>query len=339
MQLLIISGFLGSGKTTLLQAIAKSLTDAGRTVAIIENEVGKVGIDDRFLVAQGLQVRELYSGCVCCTLRLDLVATLRAIETELAPDIVILEPSGVASPSSVKDAFTGYDGRLDGCLLLVLVDAPRHELIAKRCAPFFEASVQAADLVVLTKVDAAPTETRAAMLAEFARLNPQAPAFAISAQTGDKLQPFLDEVVRRLTLTGARPADSAPRMAAKPAPRPDVVVCSEELILTFAAEVNAAELMDAVTTLVGGLASNLRDKGHAILGHIKAILEVPGNGYCIVSVTRPDEAPQRRSTLGGPVRNATLRVNAILCGVSSSELAATLRDGLANLQQQFTRPP
>ena len=75
MNLFVIAGFLGSGKTSLLLAVAKAVSESGRKMAIIENEVGKVGIDDIVLRAEGLPVREIYSGCVCCSLRLDLINT------------------------------------------------------------------------------------------------------------------------------------------------------------------------------------------------------------------------------------------------------------------------
>ena len=88
MDKIIISGFLGSGKTTLLLRIAKSLVeDSGRKIAIIENEIGKVGVDDQTIAAEGLTVKELFSGCVCCSLRLDLINTLLELERNVNPDI------------------------------------------------------------------------------------------------------------------------------------------------------------------------------------------------------------------------------------------------------------
>ncbi len=68
MKLIVVAGFLGSGKTSLLLEIARHLVDDGRTVAVIENEIGEVGIDGRLIAEQGLVVRELFGGCICCTL-------------------------------------------------------------------------------------------------------------------------------------------------------------------------------------------------------------------------------------------------------------------------------
>lgn len=77
MELIIISGFLGSGKTTLLLGMARSLVEASIRVAIIENEVGEIGIDGQYLRQEGLEVQELFGGCICCTLSAGLVPTLR----------------------------------------------------------------------------------------------------------------------------------------------------------------------------------------------------------------------------------------------------------------------
>ena len=76
MRLVLVAGFLGSGKTTLLEHIARQLTAAGRKIAIIENEAGEIGIDGNYLRQNGLEVQELYGGCICCTLSVDLVVTL-----------------------------------------------------------------------------------------------------------------------------------------------------------------------------------------------------------------------------------------------------------------------
>jgi G3E family GTPase len=113
MDILVISGFLGSGKTTLLLAVAKGLVASGRKVAIIENEIGKVGVDGETIAAEGLAVKELFSGCICCSLRINLVNTLLELERTTEPDIVIIEPSGVAGPDLLLAALVGYGGVID----------------------------------------------------------------------------------------------------------------------------------------------------------------------------------------------------------------------------------
>lgn len=111
MRLLIFSGFLGSGKTTLIVALAKRLAIAGHKTCFIVNEVGEVGIDQAVMRDDDLDVWEITAGCICCQLGLDLVATLQEISERYRPAVVIIEASGVATPSGILDALTHYRGR------------------------------------------------------------------------------------------------------------------------------------------------------------------------------------------------------------------------------------
>lgn len=331
MKLLVIAGFLGSGKTTLLLAVARRLASSGQRIAIIENEVGKVGIDDRVLEAEGLTVRELYSGCICCSLRGDLVTSLRQLETEQAPDVVILEPSGVAAPGAILEAFKGYPGRLDGLLLLVLADLPRMERLIGHGMMFFEAGIREAHLVALTKADAAAESLKTASFAEISWLNPHAQVHLLSAQTGNGLEPFLDAVAAQLSTCTAAGIDTRPD---RPAPRPDAAACSEEAMRIFEQAVDAEHLALATAGIVRGLADDLKSLGREVLGHIKAIVEVPGGGYAAFSLTGAETEPQRRGNLaGGPAARATLRVNAILCGVPKAELSSLLQARVETFRQ------
>ncbi len=323
MHLLILSGFLGSGKTTLLLKVARRFTDAGLKVAIIENEAGMVGIDDRIIAAEGFDVRELYSGCICCSLQLDLVRTLALLEEEAHPDIVILEPSGVAAPAAVTGAFRLYSGKIERQLLVVLADLPRMEKLIGKNLPFFETAVQAGEIIALTKADAAPCELREKAFAEIARLNPEAPRFAVSALTGNGMPEFLDVIAGRLL--GDAAAIPAGRTQIRGV-RPDAVVCAETADITAdSAPFDATRLTDSTAALIAGLVEDLRRNEREILGHIKAVLEAPGIGYVTFSFTGPETEPQRKGGIGGPIRKANLRVNAILCGVPEPELAALLQ--------------
>ncbi|MEI8079690.1 MAG: GTP-binding protein [bacterium] len=331
MRLLILSGFLGSGKTTLLLKVARRFTDAGLKVAIIENEAGMVGIDDRIVAAEGFEVRELYSGCICCSLQLDLVRTLALLEAEVHPQVVILEPSGVAAPAAVTGAFRLYSGKIERQLLVVLADLPRLEKLIGKNLPFFETAVQAGELIALTKADAAPDELREKAFAEIARLNPQAPVFALSALTGAGLPEFLEAVAGRLLDAAATIPASRQQIRGV---RPDAVVCAETAdIAADTAPFDAAHLTKSTAALIAGLVTDLRRNEREILGHIKAVLEAPGIGYVTFSFTGPEAEPQCKGGIGGPIRQASLRVNAILCGVPEPELAMLLQARMAEWRQ------
>src|SRR3990172_1541975 len=148
MKLIIVSGFLGSGKTTLLLALVRRLSAGGAgKIVIVENEVGAVGIDNQYLSMRGLEVRELYAGCVCCSLATDLVTTLRQIAAVLQPELVFVEPSGVARPDNLAVTVRRYAREVSAIRVLGLVDATRYEVIKEVVQPLLEATVAAADLL------------------------------------------------------------------------------------------------------------------------------------------------------------------------------------------------
>ena len=127
MKILLLSGFLGSGKTSALLQLAaylvRSSQQGGTSVTIIENEIGEVGVDDKVLKAQGLQVRELFAGCACCTGGADLLADIRTIRDSVGPEWIIIEATGVAYPRQIKES-------VEACFripvkILALADAKR----------------------------------------------------------------------------------------------------------------------------------------------------------------------------------------------------------------------
>jgi G3E family GTPase len=101
---LCIAGFLGSGKTTVLLEVARVMAEDGLKLAVVENEIGEVGIDGSYVRDQGLPVQELFGGCICCTLQAGLAETLLAVESDHDPDWVIIEPTGLAAPGARRSA-------------------------------------------------------------------------------------------------------------------------------------------------------------------------------------------------------------------------------------------
>ena len=108
----IISGFLGAGKTTLIK---KLLSDAykGEQVVLIENEFGEIGIDGGFLKDSGIEIREMNSGCICCSLVGDFGTSLKEVVDKYHPDRILIEPSGVGKLSDVIKAVQGVQGDVD----------------------------------------------------------------------------------------------------------------------------------------------------------------------------------------------------------------------------------
>ena len=171
----IVSGFLGAGKTTLIKKLIKDAL-AGSRVVLIENEFGEIGIDGGFLKEAGIEIREMNSGCICCSLVGDFGTSLREVMNQYAPDRILIEPSGVGKLSdvmkAVQDAAEGSDMALNSAV--AVVDASKCKLYMKNFGEFFINQVECAGTIILTRTDKA-SDARIAECVEILREhNPKA---------------------------------------------------------------------------------------------------------------------------------------------------------------------
>ena len=150
----VISGFLGAGKTTLIK---KLLADAlaGQQIVLIENEFGEIGIDGGFLKDAGIQIREMNSGCICCSLVGDFGTALKEVVETYHPDRVIIEPSGVGKLSDVIHAIenNAEEAGLELDSAATVVDVTKCRIYLKNFGEFFKNQVQAAGTIVLSRMD------------------------------------------------------------------------------------------------------------------------------------------------------------------------------------------
>ena len=150
----IISGFLGAGKTTLIK---KLLRDAfqGEQVVLIENEFGEIGIDGGFLKEAGIQIREMNSGCICCSLVGDFGASLKEVISKYHPDRILIEPSGVGKLSDVIKAVQGVEEET-GLVLnsyTTVVDAKKCKMYMRNFGEFFNNQVEYAGAIIMSRTD------------------------------------------------------------------------------------------------------------------------------------------------------------------------------------------
>ena len=150
----IFSGFLGAGKTTLIRKlIAEGYKN--EKLVLIENEFGEIAIDGGFLKDAGVEITEMNSGCICCTLVGDFTKALHQVIEEYNPDRIIIEPSGVGKLSDVAKAVEGIEGCEIGCKVTV-VDAGKCRMYIRNFGEFFNDQVQHADVIVLSRTDGVP---------------------------------------------------------------------------------------------------------------------------------------------------------------------------------------
>ena len=149
----IFSGFLGAGKTTLIKKLIEEAYK-GEKIVLIENEFGEIGIDGGFLQDAGVQINEMNSGCICCTLVGDFTKALKKVMDDYAPDRILIEPSGVGKLSDVAKAVERVEGAHIGSKVTV-VDAGKCKMYMRNFGEFFNDQVANADLIVLSRTDTA----------------------------------------------------------------------------------------------------------------------------------------------------------------------------------------
>ena len=149
----IFSGFLGAGKTTLIRKLIQEAY-SGEKLVLIENEFGDIAIDGGFLQDAGIEITEMNSGCICCTLVGDFTKALKQVITDYRPDRILIEPSGVGKLSDVAAAVGRVEGTQIGAKITV-VDAGKAKMYARNFGEFFSDQVENADLIVMSRTDTA----------------------------------------------------------------------------------------------------------------------------------------------------------------------------------------
>lgn len=169
----IVSGFLGAGKTTFIKKILEEGIRDEQTV-LIENEFGEIGIDGGFLKNSGIEIREMNSGCICCSLVGDFSESLKEILEKYHPDRIIIEPSGVGKLSDVIAAVSNVesDFGLKNNAAVTIVDAKKIRMYARNFGEFFNNQIENAKLVVLSRTDIMDEEKIAEAVEAVRKINP-----------------------------------------------------------------------------------------------------------------------------------------------------------------------
>ena len=210
----IFSGFLGAGKTTLIKKLIKEAF-AGEQIVLIENEFGEIGIDGGFMREAGIQVNELNSGCICCSLVGDFREALKKVVETYHPDRILIEPSGVGKLSDVTRAVEGVAEDLPVILnsFVTVADVNKVKMYMKNFGEFYDDQVSHASCIILSRTGNASEEKVAAAVALLAEKNPTATIVTTdwTVLTGAQIVSVMDgkrDLVAEL-LTEARAANVA----------------------------------------------------------------------------------------------------------------------------------
>ena len=198
-----IAGFLGSGKTTAVMKVVDELMKRGHKIAIVVNDVGEINVDAKFIESHGLKAKEIAGGCICCQIAGTFSETLAKLHDSFNPDIVIVEPSGVAIPWGLKRAAEYSEAKTDMIIehapVITLVDATRVDLLVKAVKRLVETQIREADVCFVNKVDSASPADIAKAEKLIKEINPKAEIARMSSETGLGIKYACDLIETRIS--------------------------------------------------------------------------------------------------------------------------------------------
>ena len=290
-ELYLISGFLGAGKTTLLQKLLRE-GFAGRKVALVENDFGAVSLDAKLLKGSGYTVQEMRAGCICCTLNGNFVPALVSLLRRVQPEVVLIEPSGVAKLSDVERLCR--DRRVAALAALkqkiTVMDAAHCASYCENFGAFFEDQVRCADTLVFSHSDTDTPQAEAARrLAQ--KLNPRAVQFfgrwdALSTQ----------EILRVAAPTQAPRRPTLVRRAPEPAPFSTITIAFDHAVNLKQLAARMAKLCDpALGTILRAKGVLQSEKGAVLLQFVcgqwsAEPTNLKGNELCVIGEFSHEQA-------------------------------------------------
>ena len=318
MQILIISGFLGSGKTSILMPFVKQLSAKGKKVAIIENEIGEIGVDDLYLKENGLHVKEIYHGCICCNLRTDLISSLIELERDYKPEVIVMEPTGVADPYLTLSSLSGYPGYVESKTMLSIVDAERFEDIVDLKIPLAIDGVKSADLIALNKIDLISPENLETLKNKIKSINPDSEVKCVSAHDEKLLDDLFELIESKLFSIQIKEEEKRVEIEKKGI-QPSV--CSRSFEFTQD-EICLSELETKkyFEDKLYKIALLLNAAGADLIGNLKLIIKSDKDGYLLISTTSFTRYPEVTGKLPAGYSKVVFNMNAMVYGIEKKRL-------------------
>ncbi len=323
MRLLVLTGFFGSGKTTfLLRALRLATRGAGLRTVIVQNEIGRVGVDPEVFHCDGLIVKELLGGCICCNLSARLVSVLDTLAAEESTDLVCIEASGIATPGMVRNMLAGTDLASLPLLQVNILDAARLDRIEKMLdLPVVRQGIEASDLCVVNKLDAVPDGFRKSFEERVRKIRPDARVDFTNLSASESLPDSLAEPLQNFFLgipaaplsSGITPNDHDHH--GHPS------VCALEYLPPRPTRYSGEAIRIAFDALIVGIGSS-----GGLIGHVKAALIGEDGARHFLNSTgigRPESAP-----LPGEVPVTRVVINAIAWRINRPDLESLTRQFL-----------
>lgn len=284
MRIAIIGGFLGSGKTTTILNIGKYLSGQGKKVAIIVNEIGEIGLDGDTLSMGGITTKELTNGCICCTLKISIRVTLMNLAEEYGPDVVLIEPTGLAFPKQLRDDVSSLEiSPLSFAPVVTIVDPSRFDLGQQEIPRFMETQIVEAEVLCINKTDVVSIGKVLSAEKALKELNSEARIIKFSAKHEGKLETLLQE----LEIEGKEMEKTEEEQNSIEISE----VASYSLKVDILSELNSKKAMQVVEAVLESVRAKVAQINPDFMGHIKISLKTK-EGAVKGSVTSAFEVPQ-----------------------------------------------
>ena len=200
MDMVVIAGFLGSGKTTVVLSSVKEIYERyGLKVAVVVNDFGTIGIDGKVMEKYGLQVKELAAGCICCTLGPSLLITVKELYENVNPDIIIVEPTGIANPDAVISVLLQAEEEWVPKKIrsVEIIDAHRFPMLMKAFERPLMVQLKSSDFIVINKIDTVNEEELVNIRKTLSEMAPGKKIICASASQNVNIDQVVDKLVEK----------------------------------------------------------------------------------------------------------------------------------------------
>lgn len=352
MKIIVVGGFLGSGKTTALIRLGTYYSSIGKVVGIIVNEIGEIGIDGDVISQYGLETKEITSGCICCSLKTSLRATLLSMIDNFNPDVIIIESTGVAYPGVIRDEVMLMNLPMDYDMapLLTLFDGSRFKQILKEIKNFASQQLAQAEVIAVSKSDLVESSMLPIIESAVQQINPKAVIITLSSKNPESLAHLIDILERssnlesRLTELKKVIANDGSLLMAGGKPQDNSIEASG--VGSFAAEyrldenslkpLSNSDYERIVRSIMSLIRKDVLAKSPGFLGHIKLFLE-SGPALYKISLTTAEEEPVFDfipSADESKSVSPNLKVLSAVTGIKSDEIQKTVQTAVEKILKE-----